>query len=85
MVAINGNKSARLFVREISHPKMVNIQPLRKRGDCVDSITLEPMIHEDTKTLIWITAKDKSKYNKNKSTFFRLWLDPTVSNQTRFN
>jgi len=40
---------------------MVSMQNLRTRGDCVDSVTLEPMLHEESKTLIWITAKDKSE------------------------
>jgi len=45
---------------DISHPQMVSMQNHHTRGDCVDSVTLEPLLHEESKTLIWITAKDKS-------------------------
>lgn len=36
--------------------------PARQRGQCVDSVILEPLINRDSKTLMWITARDKSKF-----------------------
>lgn len=41
---------------------MISMTPVSSTGECVDSVLLEPIIHEESKTLIWITAKDKSKF-----------------------
>jgi len=50
------------YAWEISHPQMIKLSPLKttNEGDCVESVTLEPLLHKESKTLIWITAKDKN-------------------------
>ena len=58
MVVTLGKKHATLTSREITHPHMVKMTPLETRGHCVDSVTLEPLIHKESKTLIWINARD---------------------------
>ena len=45
---------------QISHPHMIEMQPGRTHGDCVDSVVLTPLLSRESKTLIWITARDKS-------------------------
>ena len=47
---------------EISHPQMVRLSALDKHtdGDCVSSVQIEPLVQKESKTLIWITAKDKN-------------------------
>jgi hypothetical protein len=39
---------------------MIEMKPGKTRGDCVDSVILTPLLHRESKTLIWITARDKS-------------------------
>lgn len=39
---------------------MIEMTPGKTRGDCVDSVILTPLLHRESKTLIWITARDKS-------------------------
>ena len=37
------------------------MEPLEVRdGDCIDSVVLEPITTKASKTLIWITARDKN-------------------------
>lgn len=48
------------YTWDISHPHMISMTPGKVRGDCVDSVILEPLLNRESKTLIWITAKDKN-------------------------
>lgn len=45
---------------EISHPHMIKMTPAKTRGDCVDSVMLEPLLNRESKNLIQIKAKDRS-------------------------
>ena len=39
---------------------MIALTPKQVRGDCVDSVVLEPKINSESKTIAWITARDKA-------------------------
>lgn len=45
---------------EISHPHIIKMTEGRKRGTCVDSVFLQPVINRDSKTLVSIKATDIS-------------------------
>ena len=55
LFAING-----CYEWEISHPHIISMKTGRVRGECVDSVILQPMINRESKTLVQIKAKDKS-------------------------
>lgn len=39
---------------------MIKMTPAKTRGDCVDSVMLEPLLNRESKNLIQIKAKDRS-------------------------
>jgi len=55
LFAING-----CYEWEISHPHIISMTHGKKRGECVDSVILRPQINRESKTLVWIKARDKA-------------------------
>jgi hypothetical protein len=49
--------------REVSHPNLIDITPITAKGypDCSNIAELSAISQKPSKSLIWISAKDKSK------------------------
>jgi|688.fasta_scaffold218109_1 hypothetical protein len=87
MAAINGKfKNNLTYFRDNSHPGLISMtrkdgskldisspDSRQEENECLDSVVVEAASRKETKTLIWITAKDKSNKHSILLTFeFRL-------------
>jgi len=50
--------------RDVSHPHLIGIQPVYDKEGCANQVIASSLSKREDNSLIWITAKDKSKYRK---------------------
>lgn len=96
MAATNGKFQNHLtYFRDNSHPGLISMtrkdgskldnnspDSRQEENECLDSVVVEAASRKETKTLIWITAKDKSNKHSILLTFeFRLRPSSTLCSE----
>lgn len=53
--------------REVSHPNLIELKkiPSQHNPECANIATVRPLSTKPTKSLIWISARDKRKNSSN--------------------
>ena len=52
-----------LFLRRISHPSLVHLDQIASKShpDCSNVAEVSSMVTKESKTVVWLTAKDQSE------------------------
>ncbi len=64
MVAINGKHLNLIYIREVSHPNLVELEkiPSETQPECANVAIVRALSTKPSKSLIWVSAKDQSKF-----------------------
>ena len=71
----------KLFQREVSHPNLIELEriPSESHPDCTNVAIVKAISSKPSKSLIWISARDKRKFIDSELLFvYRFWLSPSV-------
>ena len=69
------------FQREVSHPNLIELEriPSESHPDCTNVAIVKAISSKPSKSLIWISARDKRKLIESHLLFiYRFWLSPSV-------
>jgi hypothetical protein len=60
MVAINGKHLNLIYIREVSHPNLVELEkiPSETQPECANVAIVRALSTKPSKSLIWVSAKD---------------------------
>ena len=69
------------FEREVSHPNLIELEriPSESHADCTNVAIVKAISSKPSKSLIWISARDKRKLIESDLLIvYRFWLSPSV-------